>query len=132
MDEAQIAEQLKQVAPKPEAFAPAADTAPEPTAGDVLLSAELDELTMFKLHDYFGEPYHGINEDSKARAQFIFDNIAEQIGERDYIKVLSKASELEQMIGISHSDNRLYKLYQWLGLDSIRRKTETAMRLING
>jgi hypothetical protein len=132
MDETSIANQVSQNIPavEPVAIAPA-DVLVQPD-GITIIPADLDELTMFKFHDYFGENWSSSNEDNKERIQYIFDKLSEQIGERDYLKVMSRVSEIEQLMGTSHSDNRIYKLYQWLGFDSIRRNSETAMRLING
>lgn len=131
MNEEAIAEQQRQNIPQPEAFVPTPESPAEPTDGSIL-SAELDELSMFKIHDYFGEQYSPGNQDSKTRIQFIFDNIAEQIGSRDYLTVMSRVSELESMIGLTHIANRSQRLYQWVGLDRIRRQTEKSMRLIHG
>jgi hypothetical protein len=132
MDENAIAQQVSQNIPAIETVVAAPPDVPDRPDGVTVLPAELDELTMFKFHDYFGERWSSTNEDNKERIQFIFDKLSEQIGERDYLKVMSRVSEIEQLIGTSHSDNRIYKLYQWLGLDNIRRNTEKAMRLING
>lgn len=131
MDEAQIVESLKQNVPQTEAFVPAEPDQPIPPDGTTVTPQSLDELTQFKMHDYFGEQYRGSNEDNKERLQFIFDAISEQLGERDYIRVMSRVNELEMMIGTAHSENRIYKLYQWLGLDQVRRNAEKSMRLIN-
>lgn len=132
MEEGQIAEQLKQNVslPEPVVQPPSAPEAPPPRTDDTQ-PAELDELTIFKMHDYFGEQYKGSNTDNKARLEFIFNNVAQQVGTRDYLAVLSRVNELERMIGTAHSENRIMRLHQWIGLDRIRRNTETAMRLIN-
>jgi hypothetical protein len=132
MDESQIAAQLAQNVPVYEAPTPTDTPAVQPADGSTLTPTELDELTLFKMHDFFGEQYKSSNADNKTRLQFIYDNISEQIGSKDYLDVLNRVSELERMIGTAHSENRIYKLYQWVGLDRIRRNTENAMRLING
>lgn len=131
--EAQIAAELAErirVAPVAAAQTAVQEPVPyqEPSG---LVPVELDELTMFKMHDFFGEEYKSSNADNKTRLQFIYNTISEQIGSQDYLAVLSKANEIERLIGSAHAQNRIYRLYQWLSLDSIRRKTEKAMRLLN-
>jgi hypothetical protein len=131
MDEAQIQAKLQANIPQPEAFTPA-PVIVEPTDTTAIApQTELDELTQFKIHDYFGERFTVSSTESKEKVQFIFDHIAQQIGTRDYLSVLNRVNDLEQMIGSRHADNRLQRLYQWVGLDRVRQQTENAMRLLH-
>ena len=136
MNEEHIAALLSQRVPTAEPDV-APQSAPQSEAQDTtgaqkLPPTELDEYTMFKMHDFFGEQYKGSNVQNQAKLQFIYDNISSQLGTRDYVAVLSRISELERMIGSAHSENRIAKLYNWVGLDNVRRKAEAAMRLVNG
>jgi hypothetical protein len=131
MDEEVIAAQQRVNIPTTDTFTPAPTTAPEPTDESTVRPVELDELTQFKLHSYFGQQYRPSDVESQNKVQFIFDHVAQQIGTRDYLSVMSRVNDLEAMIGTQHSSNRIQRLYQWVGLDRVRVQTEQAMRLIH-
>lgn len=90
----------------------------------------LDELVQYKLHDYFGEQYRPNNEENKQRLSFIYDEVSKMVDERDYGFVIAKIRDLERIIGITTTDNRMYRLYQWLKLDKTRRSVEAEMGAI--
>ena len=54
------------------------------------------------------------------------------VGTTDYGFVVAKMRDLESMLGITQSEQRLYKLYQWVKLDSLRRGVEREMDTIHG
>lgn len=132
MDEQQIADNLKQNLPQPYKT----DIAPSDTSeaitgqADASPPLELDELTMYKVHDFFGQQYKDTNESAKQQAKFVYEEVAKQIGTTDYPAVISKIIDLEGLIGTRNSDNRMYRLYEWLRLDTIRRSTENQMQSI--
>jgi hypothetical protein len=129
MNETEIVERLKQnVTPPPDTtLAPVA--VPEPTNGQAVIAPtfELDELTQYKLHDYFGETYRDTDEEKRQQAQYIYKHVSELIDNRDYGFVLAKIRDMERIIGLNGAENRLYKLYQWLKLDNTRRSIDAEM-----
>lgn len=134
MNENEIANNLKQnvpVAPEP---APATPHEPGPfgVADAASPTFELDEITQYKLHDYFNQPFKAHDEASKQRVQFLFEKVADMVGTTDYGFVVAKMRDLESMLGITQSEQRLYKLYQWVKLDSLRRGVEREMDTIHG
>lgn len=132
MTEQEIQDQLKQNIKEPEPFVPAPRPAQDTNSGQATVSPsyELDEITQYKLHDYFGEQYKPNDEVSRERLQFIYGEVLRTLDTQDYGYVLAKISDLERMIGTVHSDDRLYRLYQWLKLDSVRRNVEAEMGAI--
>lgn len=137
MDETQITAQLQQRVPRPyepdlpEPDAPPVDPPQPITDGSTPLTpAELDEITQYKLHDYFNIHYRTTDDMNKQQAQYIFDRVAEMIGDRDYGFVVAKIRDLEGIIGTQNSDNRMYKLYQWLKLEGMRRSIDAQMGAI--
>jgi len=138
MTEEQIAAQLKQ------------NITPEPTTEDVIPGIQpeqgdpdapsaqsatgykLDDMFQYKLHDYFGTQYRQTDEISKQQVDFIYEKAAKMIGSTEYSLVLSKIRDLETILGTSNSQNRIYKLYQWLKLDSIRQNIDRQMEAIRG
>ncbi len=125
MEEQQIANQLKQNLPQPTEAQP---IAPKPQLGvgqaEQAMPLELDEMTVYKLHEFFGERYDSTDEKSKEQVTYVYEKIGEIIGEQDYGLIIEKARDLELLIGVAHDENRMYKLYKWLKLDSMRRSVE--------
>jgi hypothetical protein len=132
MDETAIAAQVRQNVPVTKAPEPSVPTpdVPEPQY-DNILPTELDDLTLYKASDYFGVNFKPSDTVTKQRIQSIYDYVSSQLGTRDYLDVMSRVSDLEQMIGSKHTENRIYRLYQWVGLDRIRQNAEKAMRLMH-
>lgn len=126
MEEAQIAESLKQKIP-----APYTTNIADITVNDGSLSYAsdfpLDELVQYKLHDYFGEQYKPTNSENKQRLSFIYDEVSKMIDTQDYGLVVAKIRDLERVIGITNTDNRMYRLYQWLRLNNTRKSIEAEM-----
>lgn len=131
MDEASIAEQQKQNIPKPEEHTPAPITAPELT-GFGTAAISLDEMTQYKLHDVFGEQYRPNDEVNRQRLQYIYEKVSQDMPEKDYAYVAAKIRETMRIAGITHSDNRIYKTYQWLKLNNIIRQTSAEMESLRG
>ena len=128
MQEQQIADKLKQNLPPPPA--PVAPTiAPvnteEPSAN--IPNLELDEITLYKLNDFFGIRYSPYENETNNRINFIYETIAEQIGTRDYGFIVQEIARYQQMLGANYADDRLFKVYKWMKLDSMRKSTEAEM-----
>jgi hypothetical protein len=129
MDEKQIAEQLKQ------RITPPADTIivkpdpPDTTYGQATTNPDyqLDEMTQYKLQDYFGEVYKDSDTAKRQQAQFVYDEISSLVGSKEYGFIIAKLRDLERVIGVAGTNNRLYRTYQWLKLDKTRRNIEAEM-----
>lgn len=127
--EEQIAQSLKQNIPQSEAFTPAApDAIPPMGVADVTPNyGVLDELTSMKLASFFNLDFSRLDETVKQQMKYVYAKVAEKVGSADYPFVVAAVSELQRMIGVGESNQKLYKTYQWLKLDSIRKRTEQEM-----
>lgn len=135
MDEQTIADRLRQNIPKPYETIISPVVADSTAVGSDAASLDtgLDEMIQYKLHDFFGEQYRDSNEESRQRVQYIYDRVADMLDSKEYGFVIAKIRDLERVIGITHSDNRLYKMYQWLKLENVRRNIDAEMgALTNG
>lgn len=135
MNEQQIQEELKQRVPVPPPPPVPVATPPDTSYGQATTAPpfELDEMTQYKMHDYFGEIYHDTDETKRQQVTFIYEHIAQLVDSREYGFVISKARDLERIIGIAEAPDRLYRLYQWLRLDSARKLIDAEMgALTNG
>jgi len=126
MNEEQIANTLKQnLPPAYEPTAPIQTTPPPVGQAESAMPIEgVDEMTLYKIHEFFGEKYRNTDETTNQQAKYIYEKISELSGETDYNFIVEKMRELERIIGTVNSDRRMYKLYQWLKLDSMRRSVE--------
>lgn len=123
MDEAQIAASLKQNIPKEPEPTIAPPPPPNTTSGQAKTADDygLDEMTTYKLKDYFGDRDPDMNQ-----LKYVYAELAGQVG-NDYHLIMAKVRELEDIMAIRYNENRIYKLYQWLKLDTIRKQTEQEM-----
>jgi hypothetical protein len=132
--EQQIVEQLKQnITPPPDNVLRAAPETPvNPINGQATIAPEykLDEMAQYKLHDYFGEQYRDSDEVKRQQTQYIYEEVAKLIDTSEYGFVIAKIRDLERIIGITSSENRLYKLYQWMKLERVRRNVDAEMGAI--
>ena len=129
MNEQEIANNLKQSIPQPEEPVLAPTPPPDTSSGQATtgLAYELDELTQYKLHDLFDEAYKPNDEVTKQRLSYIYQEVTKMVPESDYGFVAAKIRELQRIIGISDTNNRIYKLYQWLKLNNTRKNIEAEM-----
>lgn len=129
-----IAARLRENIPRPvePSSEPEKPTQPDakPTA-ELAVPIELDEMSMYKLHEFFGESYRTTDEQNKKRAKYVYEIVANEIGTAEYGYVVAKISSIEQMIGTAHGPDRLYKVYQWLRLNSARLNIEAEMSAIH-
>lgn len=132
--EAQIADRLKQNLPKDYETDLAPTSEPDATTGQATDAApyELDEITQYKLHDFFGEQYRDTNEENRQRVQYIYEKVADMVANTDYGFVISKIRDLEQVLGTYNSEDRLYRLYQWLKLENVRKKIDAEQGALRG
>ena len=132
--EDEIANKLKQNIPPPYQTTPAPIAPVDTTQGQATIAPEyeLDELVQYKLHDYFGEKYHSGNEEAKKRVSYIYEQVAGMLEDKDYGFVVAKIRDLERIIGITNEDQRMYKLYQWLKLEHLRKNIDAQMGALHG
>ena len=132
MNEEDIVNQLKENLPEPYKTDVVPGPTPDTTNGQATSDApyKLDELSQYKLHDYFGAHYRETDETSRSQIEYIYETIGRNIGSADYLVILNKIREVERIAGISHSENRIYRLYQWLKLDNVRRRAEGEMNIL--
>ena len=133
MDEEAIAERLKQNIPKVVEPTLVPQAPPDTTNGQATTADtyDLDEMTQYKLHDLFGVQYKPNDEVSNQQVSYIYQEVAKRVPEPEYGFVVAKIRELERMIGTSNDGNRIYRLYQWLKLDTVRRETEAQMGVLS-
>lgn len=126
MDEEQIANKLKQNLPQPQEPTAPVQATPQPVgqAEQAMPVEEVDEMTVYKMHEFFGEKYRSTDEVKVQQAKYVYQKVAEISGETEYAFIIQKTRELERIIGTANSENRLYKMFQWLKLDSMRRNIE--------
>lgn len=129
MNESEIVAKLKASVTPPPDNVLATVAPPEPINGQATIAPEfsLDELTQYKLHDYFGEEYKQSDEVKRQQAQYIYDKVTEMVHAPEYGFVIAKIRDLEQMLGTFSSEDRLYKLYQWLKLENVRKGIDAEM-----
>jgi hypothetical protein len=133
MDEEAIAARLRENIPKPsEAVKPPAVISAQPgTSADYSGDFQLDETTLYKLHEFLGEKYSPYNKDQIKYANYIYAELSHYTHSKEYADIIGSAAQIMRQMGISMSDRRMYKLYQWLKLDSVRRRVELEMGAIH-
>lgn len=134
MDESSIAEKLRGNLPQPYKtdLAPVAEVGAINGQATTATDYQLDEITQYKLHDYFGDPYKANDEVSRQQIMYIYEQVADMLPEKEYGFVVAKIRELERIIGTANSEDRRYKLYQWLKLNNVRRNIDAEMSALNG
>jgi len=131
--EEQVAASLRETVPSPAAPDPKPETPPpDGTPASATSGVQLDDVMHYKLFEYFGQQYRTTDEQGKQRIAFIYNTIAQQIGTTDYSFVVAQIHNLEQMLGTSHAENRLYRVYEWIRLDGMRRNISTEMDAVVG
>lgn len=132
MDEATLANKIRQTI-----TAPADSILPPPPVEDdsrgqaaEAVSTRLDDLTQYKLQDYFGEQYKDTDEIKRQQAEYIYKHVSEMVENPEYGFVLAKIRDLERVIGLDGRSNRMYRLYQWLKLDNVRRNIDAEIGAI--
>lgn len=134
MNEAEIVNKLKDNVPVPEEPTPPPVAPPDTTSGQAkqATTIDLDELTQYKLHDLFEQEYRANDETTRQQLSYIYNEIASTLTEPEYGLVAAKIRDLQRTIGIAYSDNRIYRLYQWLKLNNVRKGVEGEMWSLTG
>lgn len=130
MDETQIVEKLKaNVTSPPDTILTPAIPEINTDNGQATIAPaySLDELEQFKLHQFFGEIYSPVNVINQKQIQFIYNAVRGMVDEPEYSHILAKISDIERVIGTANSEQRLYKLYQYLKLDKVRSNIDKEM-----
>lgn len=124
--EEEIAARLKQNTPEDYETNLAPTASPSTDAGQATIAPtyELNEMTQYKLHDYFGEQYKETDEIKRQQLQYIYDKVVAMVHAPEYGFVIAKIRDLEQMLGTFNGEDRLYKFYQWLKLENVRKGIE--------
>lgn len=130
MNEAEIAQRVAQNIPKD---APEPQSAPVPTAPQNLEQGyvwnnPLDELSMYKLYDYFNidQVLRGDHETTKMMDKLV--EWAYNRGAVEYFDVISKVREIQRLLG---KDN-IIDLYRFAKIDMQRQSLENEMRALYG
>ena len=131
MDEQAIAEKQK-------ANIPTQDPAPQPTEQPELVNtdqqtmqtdAPLEPLAGYKLADVLRIQYEPNDTEQAERLEYIYKEAAQLSGSAEYIDVAKHIRSLVEMLGAQSSQDPLYTVYQWMKLDSTRKKVEQEMQL---
>ena len=128
MDEAQIANRLKKSIPQDSIYTPPTPVvAPVDTTQGQAKIAEaysLDEMTQYKIHDLLGAEYKPTDSTTKQQVEFIYEHVSKLVENPEYGYIAAKIREIERMIGTTDKPDRIYRLYQWIKLDSARKSIE--------
>jgi hypothetical protein len=124
MDEQTIVENLKANLPQPQESTPPAPEQPNTDQDHSSVGMKLDDITQYKLHDFFGAKYKPSDEISNQQVSYIYEHVAEMLENPEYSYVVAKIRDLERILGTSNSSQRVFKLYQWLKLDNMRKNIE--------
>ena len=123
MDEDQIAAEVKQNAsPQEYVHTPAPEPTPDPQ-GQARTTEDygMDEMTLFKLKAYFGD-----RRPDKVQLNYVYSQIAGEVG-TDYFAIMDRIREIEGLVTVRHNESRIFKVYSFLKLDTIRKQTEKEM-----
>lgn len=131
MDEQQIASQLQEKVRESEYKTNIAPTEIGDTS-ETIIEFKVDELTNYKLHRFFNEEFNPHDSKKIQQYQYIYEKIAQRIGQNEYPFVASAINRYLQFLGVSNSPHKRQKLYQWLKLDGQRTKIEMEMENVRG
>lgn len=136
MDETQLAARLKDSIPADSVYQAPIPAEPEQNTNNgqatIAPSYALDEITQYKLHDLFGAQYDTKDEVARQQLNYIYEQVAGMLPEKEYGFVAAKIVDLQRIIGIASSDDRIYRLYQWLKLNNVRRNLDAEMESLQG
>lgn len=124
MNESQIAQQLQAKIPQPVESNPTPSDGPPEATGFGNATLELDELTQYKLHDVFDIPYKPNDNEARQQLQYIYEKVGDMVDNKEYPFIAAKMRELMRIAGIQHSERKLYKLYEFLRLSNVMKKTD--------
>jgi len=132
MNEADVAARVAQNIPKePVAVqepATLTNVAPQPTDEGYIFQNPLDELSMYKLYDYFGVD---LRERTNSETHKVMDKLVEwatMSGAVEYHDVIGKVREIQRLLG----KNDLHTLYSFAKIDMQRQRLEKEMSKLYG
>ena len=135
MDEQQIVANLKQNIPAPTVHTPApvAPASTDEPSSTAIVGPVIDEMTLYKLSNFFGQDYNPGNKELTEQVTFIYDVVSKSLGTNDYGFVTARIGELQRMLGInySHQGDNLFHLWKWLQLDQRQLSIEAEKRALH-
>ena len=129
MNEADVAAKVALNIPKePTSEEPAVAVANDPTEEGYVWNNPLDELSMYKLYDFFNVSIvnRGDHETTKMMDRLVEWAMAK--GAVEYHEVISRVREIQRLLGKSD----IKDLYRFVKLDMQREKIDAEMRNIYG
>lgn len=133
MDEALIAASLQRSIPQP-TTEPAPIAAPQLSSDEdsAVTAPEFDEMTMFKINQYFGNVYEPLDKETNDRLRFIWQAAQNLAKSTDWWAVTAKIADLQTMLGLNHDPDKIRKLWLWTRLNQERVGIERQMRALGG
>lgn len=101
---------------------PASNQVPGQATGPT--SYDLDDMTLYKLHAFFGVDYRPSDATQINQIRYIYLNAMGMAGSEDLGEVTQFIRDIEQSNGFTHDERRLYKTYQWVKLTKLRRSID--------
>lgn len=135
MDEQLLQEKLKQNIPTADEFTPAPKIEPTefPAGSDTADSIDsMTEMMQYKLSDFFGETYRPNDEIKRQQMKYIYEKVLGMVESPEYGFIVEKLGQLVRVLGLADSEQKVYKVYQWLKLDSMRKNIDKQMEAIHG
>ena len=134
MDEQLLQEKLKQNIPTADEFTPApvAVQTEFPNGSDVANDVEsMTEMMQYKLSDFFGETYRPNDEIKKQQMKYIYEKVLGMVESPEYGFIVEKLNVIVRILGLTNSEQKVYKVYQWLKLDSMKKNIDRQMEAIH-
>lgn len=129
MDEAQIAASLQARLSKPEAVKEPVAEAINTDISTIQVDMPLEPMLGYKLADVFRVNFEPKDNVMTERMKFVYDEVSKTIGSTEYMDVAQYIRSLVEMLGAQSTQDTLYTVYQWMKLDSNRKKIEEEMKL---
>ena len=134
MDEQLLQEKLKQNIPTADEFTPAIQPVQTefPNGSDVANDVEsMTEMMQYKLSDFFGETYRPNDEIKKQQMKYIYEKVLGMVESPEYGFIVEKLNVIVRILGLTNSEQKVYKVYQWLKLDSMKKNIDKQMEAIH-
>lgn len=117
MDEAQIAERLKQNLPKPEPDSTTSriDDANPQDSGYSSNIGDVPEV--YKMYDFFGIETNYRNQENERKVAEVYKWAADHLQNTDYLAIIEFITSVEQSMGGSTLGSRLERIHRYIKLD---------------
>lgn len=131
MDESQIAAKQRENIPQAEPQQPVEGGGPTPNTDQTTIKVDspIEPMLGYKLSDVLGISYDPMDTDQADMMKFVFDEASKSSPTGEYTDVAKYIKDLVYMLGAQTTKNPLYTVYQWMKLDSNRKKIEEEMKL---